>query len=42
MVYGTFNTPSLSPIVNDTFEYVLNNCYLTENMTLFLANESIK
>lgn len=42
MVYDTFNTWSVGPIVNDTFEYVFNGCYLIENMTLFFffANES--
>lgn len=46
MVYGTFNIPSVSPIVNDTFAHVLNvfnvRYYLIENMILFFANESIK
>lgn len=41
MVYDTFNLES-SPIVNDTFEYLLNSRYLIENMILFFSNESIK
>lgn len=42
MVYDTFNTWNISPIVNDTFEYLLNNRYLIENMILFFSDESIK
>lgn len=42
MVHLTL-TPSVSPIANDTFAHVLNvRCYLTENMIMFFANESIK
>lgn len=39
MIHLTWN---VSPIVNDTFEYLLNSRYLIENMILFFSDESIK
>lgn len=39
MIHLTWN---VSPIVNDTFEYLLNIRYLIENMILFFSDESIK